>query len=104
MLRAVEVTSNLTYQKINDIVSAQEAILDHIKKDAKKIRKPEELVDMIFSQPFIKVKHLQEAKIYAESTARDYLNQLSDMRVLEKKTIEGHHYYLNLELYRILSE
>ncbi len=104
MLRAVEVTSNITYRKINDIVSAKEAILEHIKKDAKKIRKPEELVEMIFTQPFTKVKHLQEARIYSETTARDYLNKVSDMHVLEKKTIEGHHYYLNQELYRILSE
>lgn len=104
MLSAVEVTSNMTYHKINDIVSTKEAILNHIKKDPRKIRKPDELVEMIFTQPFTKVKHLQEAKIYSETTARDYLNQLCEMRVLEKKTIEGHHYYLNLELYRILSE
>lgn len=104
MLRAVEVTSTITYQKINDIVSSKEAILEHIKKEAGKIRKPEDLVEMIFTQPFTKVKHLQEAKIYSETTARDYLNKLSDMQVLEKKTIEGHHYYLNHELYKILSE
>lgn len=104
MLRAVEATSNLTFHKINDIVAAKEAIEHHIKKEAKKIRKPEELVEMIFTQPFTKVKHLQEAKIYSESTARDYLNQLCDLRVLEKKVMEGHHFYLNLELYRILSE
>ena len=42
--------------------------------------------------------------IYAEKTARKYLNDLCEMQVLEKKTIEGKHYYLNQELYRILSE
>jgi Fic family protein len=104
MLRAVEVTSNITYRKINDIVEAKENILAHIKKEAKKLRKPDELVDMIFTQPFTKVKHLQEAKIYSEVTAREYLNQLCELRVLEKKLIEGHHYYLNIELHRILSE
>ena len=31
-------------------------------------------------------------------------NRLCDLKILEKKEIEGHHYYLNLELYRILSE
>ena len=104
MLRAVEVTSNITYGKINDIVEAKESILTHIKKEAKKMRKPDELVDMIFTQPFTKVKHLQEAKIYSEVTAREYLNQLCELHVLEKKIIDGHHYYLNLELHRILSE
>jgi Fic family protein len=78
--------------------------LEHIKKEAGKIRKPEDLVEMIFTQPFTKVKHLQEAKIYSETTARDYLNKLSDMQVLEKKTIEGSSLLSNHELYKILSE
>jgi len=104
MLRAVESTSNMTYDKINDIVSAKDAILKHIKKEAKNIRNPEKLVEMIFTQPFTKVIHLQNERVYAENTARAYLNRLCDINVLEKRTIDGHHYYLNLELYRILSE
>ena len=104
MLRAVESTSNNTFNKINDIVTAKDSILEHIKKDDKKLRNPEELVELLFIQPFTKVKHLVDAGIYAENTARDYLNKLCEMQVLEKKEIEGHHYYLNHELYRILSE
>ena len=104
MLDAVTVTANLTYHKINDIVGAKEAILKRIRTEAPEISKPQTLVEMIFSQPFSKVKHFQEDKIYAENTARNYLNKLTIIGVLEKKTVQGHHYYLNIELYRILSE
>lgn len=104
MLNAIESTSNLTYNKINEIVAAKDSILSYLKKEAKKIRKVDELTNMIFTQPLIKVKHLQEAKLYSESTARDYLNILNDLKIVEKKSIDGHHYYLNKELYRILSE
>ncbi|MEP1094503.1 MAG: Fic family protein [Cyclobacteriaceae bacterium] len=103
MLKAIEVTSNLTFSKINDILATKEAIVKEIEADTK-IRKSEQLVQMIFTQPLTKVSHLTEAKIYAEDTARNYLNILCDLRILEKRTISGHHYYLNLELYRILSE
>ncbi len=103
MLRAIEITSNDTFHKINDIISAKESILNYVKKETK-FRKPDELVSFLFTQPFIKVKHLVDAGIYAENTARDYLNKLCELQVLEKKEIEGKHYYLNLELYRILSE
>ena len=103
MLKAVEVTANLTFDKINDILAAKEGIMESIESDTK-IRKPELLVQMIFTQPLTKVSHLTDAKIYAENTARNYLNELVDLGVLEKRTISGHHYYLNLELYRILSE
>lgn len=104
MLYAIEETSNLTYNKINEIVEVKDSILDYIKKAKPKFRNPESLIEKLFTQPFTKVKHLVESGLYAENTARAYLNKLCDMQVLERKKIEGHHYYLNLELYRILSE
>lgn len=104
MLRAVENKSNVTFNKINEIMTVKESILEYIKKDDRKFRNPDDLVKFLFGQPFRKVKHFVDAGIYTENTARDYLNRLCDMKVLEKKEIEGHHYYLNLELYRILSE
>jgi Fic family protein len=104
MLRAIENTSNQTFNTINDIVSVKDSILEHIKKEDPKLRKPEELVGALFTQPLTKVKHLTDKRIYAENTARDYLNKLCALQVLEKKEMGGHHYYLNLELYRILSE
>lgn len=103
MLKAVEVTANLTFNKINDILAAKEGMMKAIAEETK-IRKPEQLIQLIFTQPFTKVNHLTDAKIYAEGTARSYLNQLCDLSILEKRTISGHHYYLNLELYRILSD
>ncbi|OGX87955.1 Fic family protein [Hymenobacter coccineus] len=103
MLRAVETTANLTYDKINDLVAAKDAILQAIVADTA-IERPEQLVNSLFTQPFTKVKHLTDARMYVENTARKYLNQLVDMGVLGKKVIAGHHYYLNLELHRILSE
>ena len=104
MLRAIEHTSNITFHKINEIVSVKDSILEFVKKDDRKFRNPNALIELLFTQPFTKVKQLVDAGIYAENTARDYLNKLCEMQVLEKKEIEGHHYYLNLELYRILAE
>jgi len=104
MMRAIESTSNVTFHKINEIVSAKDSILEFVKKDDRKFRNPESLIESLFTQPFTKVKHLVDGGIYAENTARDYLNRLCDLQVLEQKVIEGHHYYLNLELYRILAE
>ena len=103
MLRAVESTAGVTFNKINDIISVKDAILSHVKSE-RKFQQTTELIEFIFTQPFTKVNHLVDNGIYAEKTARKYLNDLCEMQVLEKKTIEGKHYYLNQELYRILSE
>ena len=103
ILKAVEVTANLTFQKINDIIKAKENIYQaiHLHTD---IRKIDQLITVLFQQPFSTVKHFTSAKIYAENTARNYLNQMVEMGVLEKRTINGHHYYLNIDLYNILSD
>ncbi len=103
MLKAVEVTSNITYHKINDIISAKDAIQQAIISDTA-INRPESLVNVIFTQPLTRVKYFTEQRLYAENTAKKYLNQLVDMGILERKTIQGNHYYLNLELYRILGD
>lgn len=103
MLKAVEVTSRITFEKINRIISARDAIQEAIEKETQ-IRRPDQLIQVIFTQPYTRVKHLTDAGIYAENTARAYLNELSDMGVLEKRTIQGHHYYLNLELFTILAD
>ena len=102
MLKAVEVTSNITYDKINDIISAKDAILSAVETETD-IQRPDQLVDAIFTQPFTKVRHLVESRTYAENTARRYLEQLTGMGVLEKREVGKGFYYLNLELYRILS-
>lgn len=103
MLKAIEVTSNITYDKINDILAAKDAILKAIVEDTD-ITRPETLVNSIFTQPYTRVKHLTGTNIYAENTARKYLDQLVVMGILEKRIIGKGNYYLNLELYRILSE
>jgi len=103
MLRAVEVTANLTFEKINRILAAREAILEVVAAQ-KNLRRPEQLVQQIFTQPITRVKHLTQDRTYAENTAREYLNQLVALQVLEKQTLGGNHYYLNRELYSILEE
>jgi len=102
MLQAVESTARLTYQKVNDLLEAKEAVLEAVESE-KKFQRPDQLIEAIFTQPFTKVRHLTDAGIYAENTARNYLNELAEMGVLEKKQIKGRHYYQNRELENILS-
>ena len=102
MMKAVEATSNITYDKINDILSAKDAILSAIETDTD-IQRPDQLVNAIFTQPFTKVPHLVDSRTYAENTARRYLERLVGMGVLERREVSKGFYYLNLELYRILS-
>lgn len=102
MLQAIEITSRVTYSKINDIVDAIDGVREALAETT--ITKQEQMINMLFTHPFTRVKHLTEAKLYAENTARKNLNTLVGMGILELKIIQGNHYYQNLELHRILSE
>ena len=103
LLKAVEVTANLTFDKISRIVAARDAVLAVVQAQ-KNIRRPDQLVQKIFTQPITRIRHLTEDRTYAINTARAYLNQLADLQVLEKQTIQGQYYYLNRELYTILAD
>ena len=102
MLKAVEWTSRLTLRKVNDIIETREEILQVIREQTD-IRRPEDLAEAIFTQPYTKVTHLTDRGLYAENTARNYLNELAELQVLEKKEIKGRHYYINPALTEILS-
>jgi Fic family protein len=102
MLKAVEWTSRLTLRKVNDIIASKDEILQVIKEETG-VRRPEELTEVIFTQPYTKVNHLTGHGIYAENTARNYLNELADKQILVKRDIRGKHYYINPALVEILS-
>jgi Fic family protein len=102
MLKAVEWTSQLTLRKVNDIIESKEEILQVIRNQTD-IRRPEDLAGAIFTQPYTKVNHLTDRGLYAENTARNYLNELADLQVLEKREIKGRHYYINPALVEILT-
>lgn len=55
------------------------------------------------TQPYIKENHLTGRGLYAENTARNYLNKLSDLQILQKMEIRGRHYYINPALVEILA-
>jgi len=101
MLRAVEHTAREAFIMINDIIEAHNVMLN-LMMSKTDIRKPNLLADAIFRQPYTKVSHLTDAEIYSENTARNYLNKIAAMNLVEKKMISGRYYYLNNELISIL--
>lgn len=101
ILKAIEEGANTTLAKITSVLECKNAML-HTLTSKTNVRRPEHLVNALFKQPYSRVTHLTTAGIYAENTARNYLNELAKIGVLEKRQLRGHHYYLNSQLYNIL--
>jgi Fic family protein len=105
MLKAIEITANSSYQKINEIIDLKKSITELL-VNSKEFSRPEGLADMIFTQPYSKVKHFTSNKLYAENTARKYLERLCEkpFSILQKKRISGNDYFVNVDFVRILGE
>jgi Fic family protein len=105
ILKAIEITANRAYQTISEIVELRKSISDLL-VNSKEFLRPEGLADMIFTQPYCKVKHFTSGKMYAENTARKYLDRLCEKpySILQKKRISGNDYYVNIDFVRILGE
>lgn len=101
MLEAIEKTSILTNELINEILEQMDSTLEYAKDKMKWYNK--EVNEVIFSQPYIKPNVLGKIiKKSSRTTLTKYFNELVTHRILRahKEGIEV--YYINDDLLRIL--
>ena len=62
-----------------------------------------ELIELLFEQPYCKIKFLVDKGIAQRQTAGDYLNELENIGIIESKKSGREKLYLNTALYELLS-
>ncbi len=62
-----------------------------------------DLIEIIFSQPYCKIRFLEEAGIARRQTASRYLQELEKIKILKSIKIGREQYYINHALLRILN-
>jgi len=103
MLDAVEKTSLVTNEKIDEILAQMEETFKYAKHKIKWYNK--EINEAIFSQPYIKPKIIgQIISKTSRTTLTKYMNELVDNKLLRPKKIGNEVYYLNDDLLRIIEE
>lgn len=101
ILRGVVETSKFMSQKIEDIISARVEMKETLRKNAASIYS-KDLMDVLFSQPYCKIKHLVEAGIAKRATASAYLHQLEELGVLASFKSGRERIFVNKRLFEIL--
>lgn len=104
MLTAVEETAIYTIRKINEIDHLFEKILELVSQKLPHIRK--EVVEQLFEQPYISPRRLVANRFGIKSinTAKKYLTQLSELKIMIPEKIGKEMIYLNIDLFNLLSE
>jgi Fic family protein len=88
ILDAVKFTAEWTEEKICSICSLMEKVGKNIGENFPKIYSPQ-LMDVIFSQPYCRIKTLVECGIAKRQTAAKYIDALVDCGVLEVEPTPG---------------
>jgi len=102
MLTAVEVTSKQTITIINEMKLLIMKCKTLIKKEEPKIYS-HELINNLFKHPYTKIDFVVNDLQVHRNTAQKYLTALSNIGILHKHKIGTENYYLNTELFNLLS-
>ena len=61
-----------------------------------------ELIELLFEQPYCKVKYLVDKEIAKRQTAAEYLNALEAIGILKSQKVGVENLYLNVKLFELL--
>lgn len=103
VVNGVAETSAITLKKINAILALKQAA-EYKVKEVLKSSYSKELVDLLYSNPYIKIKILEDNNIAKRQTASEYLKKLEKAGMLSSVKIGNEIYYINTELIDVLSK
>lgn len=103
MMEAVKITSEKTMTRIDDIQQLLEETITEAKSSLPDRVYSKELIELLFEQPYCKVKFLVDRDLAKRQTAADYLKELESARFLKSKQVGREVLYLNTRLYDLLS-
>jgi len=103
ILKAIEITSNRTIQKINstnNLLSETTEIVQN--KEPKIYRK--ELIELLFEQPYSKIEYVVKKMNVERKSASRYLKSLEQIGIINSEKIGRENIYVNRKLIEILKK
>jgi Fic family protein len=102
MLRAVEETATWTTAKIAAIRTLAARTADYVRAHRPKIYS-HELVNVLFAQPYCRIRNLEAAGIAKRQTASRYLHALADIGVLREHAVGREKLFVHPKLLELLT-
>ena len=102
MLRGIEVTARATHQRIQRIRTLMQDTSLKVRAELPKIYS-KDLIEVLFAQPYCKIKFLENSGIAKRDAASKYLRQLSQIGVLSPVPVGRDIYYLNKPFFDLLT-
>ncbi len=100
MLNCIEESAKETISKIKSIQALMQETAVVVREKLPKIYS-KELIEVIFQQPYCKIKFLEDHGLAKRKTASEYLYQLEDIGILESKKVGRETLFLNVRLFEL---
>lgn len=94
ILNAIEQTAKMTRERIVAIRDLMNESIERVKKDLPKIYS-KDLLELLYHQPYCKIRSLEDAGIAKRQTASDYLKELERIGLLKSVKKGREIYYIN---------
>ena len=101
MLDAIEQTARATRERILGIRNLMHEGIERVKREAPKVYS-KDLLELLFRQPYCKIRFLEGAGIAQRKTASQYLRELEKIGMLTPVKAGREVYYLNTPLLKLL--
>jgi len=102
MLKGIEETAKYTLEKINTINTLMNDTISFAKEKLPSRVYSKELIELLFEQPYCKVKFLVDKGIAKRQTAAEYLQELEKIVILKSQKVGVENLYLNVSLLEVL--
>ncbi len=102
VLAAVEQTSRETAHTIEAINTLIDNVITQAENKTKAIER-EGFVDLLFKWPYCKITIVQKELQCSRITAKKYLDQITELGLLERQKVGREYYYINKNLMELLS-
>jgi len=104
MLKGIEETAKYTLDKINSINQLMQETIQLAKDHLPTRVYSKELIELLFEQPYCKVKYLVDSGIAKRQTAAEYLTELEKIGILKSQKVGVENLYLNVKLVEVLKK
>lgn len=103
MSTAIEQTAKFTMNKIREILELKRKMEPQVYKAISSFSRKDELFELMFSMPYLKIELLVRNGLAHRETASIYLKELVKAKLLKAKRIGRTTYYTNYKLMELLS-
>lgn len=104
ILKGIEETALYTLDKINSINRLMQETIVLAKEQLPSRVYSKELIELLFEQPYCKVKYLVDKDIAKRQTAAEYLSELEAIGILKSQKVGVENLYLNVKLVEVLKQ